>query len=253
MRLYLFSSGYISCERSVFVVDGGNKRVHVPTPFYLIKHNGKNILFDTGNAASYIGKTVNEERGEAGVVMSGKEWAPNAIESAGVTREQIDIVILSHLHSDHVGTADQFPNATIIVRRKEYDYAIRPDYFMTRVYSVFNDMPDLDYYFIKGDEAFDVFGDGCLVLISTPGHTPGHQSLILQTQESGIIVLTADACYTSQNLDQSLLPSDLVCDRTSYLSQISRFRLYEKTGAMIITGHDADGWETYRHAPNFYE
>lgn len=252
MRIYPFSAGYIACEKETFSPGGGDAWGHVPVPFYLICHKGKHVLFDTGNPASIIGRVIDEKARQRGMVMTQAEYAPNAISAVGIRPEDVDLVLLSHLHVDHVGAAQAFPNATVVVRLREYLYAQKPDDFMAHVYAAFQALPDLNWYLIPGDEPFDPFGDGRLTLISTPGHTPGHQSLLLNTDQSGAMLLTADACYSKANLTGRLLPQDLVCDRTAYFESLDRIRLYQKAGVTVITGHDEDEWAHMKHAPVYY-
>jgi glyoxylase-like metal-dependent hydrolase (beta-lactamase superfamily II) len=135
MKLYFFSSGKLESSRDIFIAGEPKTPFVVPVPFYLIQHKGKNILFDCGNHKLDIAG-----RG-TGLVISGSkpvfdemQWAPNALNAAGVEPGNIDFLILSHLHHDHVGAAAEFPNATVIAHRREYDYAHRPDYFMARAY-----------------------------------------------------------------------------------------------------------------------
>ncbi len=126
-------------------------------------------------------------------VFKEDEWAPKAIEKVGLKPEDIDIIILSHLHHDHAGAVTAFPNATVIVQKVEYDYVRRPDYFMTQAY--YNDeapapvtnfrfdgkdaleADNVDWYFLDGwkDDKFDLFNDGKLIIYFTPGHSVGHQ------------------------------------------------------------------------------
>lgn len=187
-------------------------------------------------------------------VFREEELAHHAIQTIGVQPENIDFIILSHLHHDHAGEICQFPNATVIVQQAEYDYAHRPDYFMEQTYYA-DEVPaqGIDWYFLHGkaDDRFDLFGDGRIVIYYTPGHTIGHQSLLVRTEKDGAFLLAADACYTTENIAEGVLPG-LVLDSHAYLHNLVTFRLLQKTGVTIVPGHDPLQWQQFRHAPEYY-
>ncbi|MCC8150803.1 MAG: N-acyl homoserine lactonase family protein [Lachnospiraceae bacterium] len=271
MKLYFFSSGILESTKGLFVNGGGKTPFNVPVPFFLIQHKGKNILFDTGNHKDdQEGHLLKRLIDGVKPVFSEEEWAPKAIEKVGLKAEDIDFIIVSHLHHDHAGAIAEFPNATVIVQKSEYDYVRRPDYFMTQAYyndeapapvTNFNmdgmdalEMNNVDWYFLDGwnDNKFDLFGDGKIVIYFTPGHSVGHQSLLVRTDNDGSFLLAADACYVEENISSGVLPG-LVVDCQSYLQNLKTFRLLEKTGVKIVTGHDPESWQSFKHAPEYYQ
>ncbi len=269
MKLYFFQSGILESTKGLFVQNGGPERFDVPVPFFLIQHKGKNILFDTGNHKDDVNDHLLPRLVD-GVkpVFDEDEWAPNAVKKVGLQPEDIDIIIMSHLHHDHAGAITEFPNATVIVQKAEYDYVRRPDYFMTQAY--YNDeapapvtgfdmqgtdgleLDNVDWYFLNGEPTYDLFGDGKIVIYFTPGHTVGHQSLLVRTDEDGEFMLCADACYVSDNIEKVCLPG-LVALCPEYLQSIKTFKLMKKLGVTIVTGHDPELWETFKHAPEYYK
>ena len=105
----------------------------------------------------------------------------------------------------------------------------------------------LDYREIDGEH--DVFGDGSVVLLPTPGHTPGHQSLWIRPAPGVQFVLTADACYTQEHLERMVLPS-AVHDAPEMTRSMQRLRdLRERQSAQLLYGHDAAQWRALPHAP----
>ena len=255
MKLYFFSSGYLESYRDLFIVNGGHTTFNVPVPYFLIQHKGKNILFDTGNHKDDMNGHLSERLlSNVRPVFTEDEWAPKAIEKVGLKPEDIDFVIMSHLHHDHAGAITEFPNATVIIQKSEYDYAHRPDYFMTQAYYPDEFPQDVNWYFLDGwnDNKFDLFNDGKIIIYFTPGHAYGHQSLLVDTDKDGSFLFTADACYVQENIDKGILPG-LVCDCPAYLQNLKTFKLLEKQGVQIVTGHDPEKWETFKHAPEYYE
>lgn len=270
MKLFFFSCGILESTTDLFINGQGKDSFLAPVPFFLIQHNGKNIMFDTGNHPDdMIGHLLSRLTDNVNPIFSEADLAHNAIRKVGLTPEDIDIIILSHLHHDHAGEITFFPNATIIVQKDEFDYIRRPDYFMTQAY--YNDeapanvtnfymdgkdvlkKPQIDWFFIDGniDKSFDLFGDGRIVIVFTPGHTIGHQSLLVTTDDGTRFLLAADACYTEANLRSNTLPG-LVADSHAYMNNLSYFRLLEKTGAKIVYGHDPQSWSQFNLAPEYY-
>lgn len=119
MKLFFFSCGVLKSTKGLFVNGGGDEAFFVPVPFFLIQYKGKNILFDTGNHRE-DGKGHLLKRLVQGVlpIFKEEELACQAIQTVGVKPEEINFLILSHLHHDHAGAITEFPGATVIVQKK---------------------------------------------------------------------------------------------------------------------------------------
>ena len=274
MKLYFFNCGVLKSTKDCFVQGAAHEPFDVPIPYFLIQYKGKNILFDTGlhkddKDGHLLPRLVSAYTPE----FTEDQLSYNAIRKVGVEPEDIDILILSHLHFDHAGCIDKFPNATVIVRKSEYDYVRRPEYYMAHTYYSDEapaltteidadgkaidpkDLQGTKWFFLKDkeDDRFDLFRDGRIVIYFTPGHTVGHQSLYVRTDEDGEFMLCADASYTRENVDNTSLPG-VVENNIDFLQNLRLFQLMEKTGVKIITGHDPEEWKSFRHAPEeFYQ
>ena len=143
------------------------------------------------------------------------------------------------------------------VQRIEYEYAYAPDWFAKGAYIRADfDKPGLDWKFLGGEytDHFDLFGDGAIRMIFTPGHSPGHQSSLVRLPNTGSILLTIDAAYTMDHWEDRALAS-LVCSSVDAARSVRKLRrIAEETGAMVVTGHGPVLWPTFQHAPaGFYE
>jgi glyoxylase-like metal-dependent hydrolase (beta-lactamase superfamily II) len=101
---------------------------------------------------------------------------------------------------------------------------------------------------------YDLFGDGTIRMIFTPGHSPGHQSFLITLPNTGPVLLTIDAAYTLDHWEDKALPG-LVCSSVDAANSVAKLKkIAEDTGALLVTGHDPDNWNTFKKAPNqFYD
>lgn len=259
MRLYMFEAGILQSQKHFFTLNQGvDEPFNVPVPFFLIKHSKGNVLFDTGNALEIVHDKHNhwgDILGAYDPIMTEEQWCVNAIKKVGCTPEDINYVILSHLHLDHAGCVGLFPNSRYVVQREELHFAYVPDPYMKAAYIRKDFDKEVDWMILEGwkQDCFDLFGDGSLIIYFTPGHTPGHQSLLVNLPNSGPMFLAADSCYTEKNLDQGALPG-LMWNAAETVRSVERMRhLREAQGTRIITGHDPIAWEKFQKSPSWYD
>ncbi len=236
----------------------GDPNYLIPVPFFLLMHPKGHVVIDGGNAA----ETASDPRGYWGKVtdvywpiMTECDGCVAQIDRLGVDVNDIRYVVLSHLHLDHTGSIGRFPNATHVVRKREYDYAHAPDWPAAGAYvSADFGRPGLRWQFLDGpeDELVDFFGDGVLTIIPTPGHTVGHQSFMVTLPETGSVILTCDAAYTFDHWNDMALPG-LMASSIETVASVRKLRaLAEKRGAMVVTGHDPEAWKSLKKAPDYY-
>ena len=257
MKMYVFHAATLHTDKVYLVAGVPSQEFHVPVPYYLIKHEKGYVFYDTGHnlasvedAEGYLPAPIYAGYGPE-IYKEG--YILNALEKAGVKPEEIMYVVCSHLHFDHCGGMGFFPNATYIVQKEELAYANNPDPFMQLVYYKEDFNKGLNWLVLDGwnDNRYDIFGDGKLVIYFTPGHTPGHQSLLVNLEDSGPMILTGDACYTADNLDELKL-SGLACDNSAYVKNLKMFQDMRKRGIKVVIGHDPEQWETTKKFPEFY-
>lgn len=254
MKLYVFNVGSIKLDKG-YITAGKDmsKPLEVPVPAYLITHPKGNVLFDTGMSRDVIDKP-DERWGLVAKVFvpiekNGQDIV-SQLSKLGYKPDDISIVVNSHLHLDHAGDNKYFPKAKFIVQRDEIRAAYYPEIFQRAAYFKKDFDHPLKYTEVEGD--YDVFGDGTIKCVFTPGHTQGHQSLMVDLKNSGKMFLPADSCYTRENLDLPVLPG-IVWDNTLTMKNIMKMRDMEEQGVKIIFGHDPDLMKTYKIAPEYYD
>jgi glyoxylase-like metal-dependent hydrolase (beta-lactamase superfamily II) len=181
------------------------------------------------------------------------DQAPAAqLRARGLEPSEVRVVVMTHLHNDHAGGVPEFPGATFVVDGAEWESAIagrqlRRGYRRQQFDYAF-DWRLLDWEdqavdsFASFGRTLDLFGDGSVRLLSTPGHTVGHQSVLLRLAGREAL-LTGDAAYTRRAIEPGETPL-LMADEHRFFRSLREIRRYvEQTpSALVIPGHDAEAW-----------
>ena len=229
--------------------------IWVPVPVFLVEHpTAGNLLVDTGfHASVQDGARSSLGRRQAWVLPAREaagESAPEQLRARGIEPEGIATIVMTHLHNDHASGAIQFPAATFVVDAAEWTAACKGGFaegYRREHYDQPLDWRTVDYAAAPPHATFertlDLFGDGSVRLLSTPGHTRGHQSLLLRLRD-GELLLTADAAYTRRAIEDDVLPIFIFGGEENYRRSLAAIRAYGKQDpeAVVITGHDAALW-----------
>ena len=239
---------------ALFVLDYGLFQVHANGRIigicgFLIKTDaGENILIDTGFPAKYAYNTdaasAQDQLGTFGTVLAlTTDNLPLAqLAKADVTPADIDLLIISHTHIDHVGGLADFPTAPILIAKAERDLP-RPLYWGA-VQPM--DWPERSYKPITQDTRI---GPGFQVLL-VPGHAPGQLAFLLDLPETGPVLLTSDAISRPAEIDEKFAGS---WDEAQAQASAARLvDLADQTGAFVIYGHCPDQWPTLNKTPLAY-
>jgi glyoxylase-like metal-dependent hydrolase (beta-lactamase superfamily II) len=260
IELHMFQTGTLRTKTKYIKMNQGEDPYEIPVPWFLIKHPQGNVVIDGGNAI----EAAIDKRGHWGAVvdaydpiMQVSENCVDQLKLVDVSPQSVRFVVQSHLHLDHTGAIGRFPKAMHIVQRAEYDYAFKPHWFSAGAYIRADfDRPGLNWKFLGGEytDNYDLFGDGTVRMIFTPGHSPGHQSFLVTLPKTGPILLTIDAAYTMDHWENKALPGLVVSSADAADSVAKLRKIAADTGAMVVTGHDPVTWEGFRKAPHdFYD
>lgn len=228
--------GWLRTQQRTLVHGGATDVSAIPVPAWLVRHQRGVVVFDAGLHPSLVdgpaslgslAKLFTPQLEPGGTV--GPRLAEHDVDPAGRLT-----VVVSHCHFDHVGGLCDLPNARLVVQRDEWRAATVDE----AAGGYDRSLHDLGHDLVLVDGEHDVFGDGTVVTLPTPGHTCGHQSLRVLAAD-GPTILTGDACYFLHTLDDEVLPPfgfDLEQQRRS----LALLRDERDRGTRIVPGHDTD-------------
>jgi N-acyl homoserine lactone hydrolase len=251
MKMHALSGGRVRMRKSVYVPDADRgDMIELPVSCFLLRHPQGNVLFDTGCHPS-VPENPQRWQGMEKImtpIMPPGENVLTSLSAIGVLADDVDVVVCSHLHPDHCGCNAFFKRATIVIHAKEIEAARKP-----------NAVP-MGYLASEWDfgtpEALsgqrDVFGDGKIVLIELPGHTPGSIGALVQLERSGTFLLAADTVSVRVSLDTGVHPRN-VQDHDALERSFTEIRRIEAGGTTILCGHDAAQWDALRKGADSYD
>ena len=210
---------------------------------YLLQHERGTFLWETGIPDSVAGQDDGVTSPNGAVVWFRDRTLIGQLESLGVEPDDVTYVAVSHTHGDHIGNARAFTKSKMLLQKLEYEFA------MTTTPRPFHDEQPIEL--LSGDH--DVFGDGSVIVLSTPGHTPGHQSLLVRLPKTGPLVLTGDLVHFQYMWDQKIVPPFNFNAEQSRLSLNRVASLLAEHRAQLWIGHDKDLTSRIDRAPKFYE
>jgi glyoxylase-like metal-dependent hydrolase (beta-lactamase superfamily II) len=242
MKIFFLQSGWIRTKRHLLVKGRGvGEPYTVPIPFFLLVHPKGKLLFDTGQPLSDAFRRNVDPDADFIPLMTEHDYVIPQLAKLGIAPSSISHVAVSHLHGDHAGGLGEFKNAVHLLRRAELESSRRREAF-----------EKLASKLLDSEELYDVFGDGSARLMSTPGHTPGHQSLLLASKDLGPTLLCADAVYADEVLEDYAL-SSANSSRADAVRTLMKIRAMKRDGVRIVSGHDPVAWRSFRLAPHCYE
>ena len=211
---------------------------------YLIRHANGLLLWDTGVPDAVATMPDGMVVANGAITYRRAKTLASQLAELGVKPADVTYVALSHTHGDHVGNIALFGSSTVLIQGAEYDWAMaganKPAFAVSEKFER-----------LAGDH--DVFGDGSVTILSTPGHTPGHQSLLVRLPKTGSVVLSGDAVHFRDNWEHRRVPS-MNTDRAQTLASLQRLQsVLDERRAQLWINHDKAQSEGLRYAPAYYE
>ncbi len=244
-KLYVLDCGHISAPDQSRWSPGVN--VGVPIELsdncYLIHNTQGWFLWDTGLSDALAANPDGAKDPNSGLLAKRTKTLSGQLDQLGVKPADIRAIGISHTHPDHIGNVEEFPLVMLYVQKAEYDWPnangtprFKPEHPVTK---------------LEGDH--DVFGDGSVVIISTPGHTPGHQSLLVRLPKTGAVVLSGDAAHFKANWDNRRVPGFNSSKEQSLTSMQRIADILAKEHAQLWINHDKTQSDAQKKSPEFYE
>lgn len=233
MKIERLIVGWFTAPVGIFRAgDDLDRTVRFPVPAYVVEMGTERILIDTGlNPAAIADPAAYYERPEV--------FAASTLEQDRSVAEQLDVstlskVVLTHLHWDHVGGLSLIPTSVpLVIQRAEWEAghdeaAAQRNFFLPRDYAE----DGREVVLLDGDH--DLLGDGSIELLSTPGHTPGHQSVRI-----GELVLGIDVAHFASGFDDHRFPV-FADDHEQQARSAERLRALRDAGLTVLPGHDPE-------------
>lgn len=253
MKMHILSGGRLTMRKRTYYPDAERGEMfELPVSCILLRHAQGNVLFDTGchpDVAEHAEARLGAIAKYMIPAMKPGDHVLNSLKAVGLGPDDIDVVVCSHLHTDHCGCNAFFKKSTIIVHALEIEAAKLPDAADSGYITADWDHP-LRMQVI--DTQTDVFGDGKIVLIPLPGHSRGMTGALVKLDRSGEMLLASDALSVRANLDTNTSPKNN-WDSEQFLKSLDEIRRIERGGAQIICGHDDAQWRTLKKGEDFYD
>ena len=236
--------------------ENAGRSIEFSSTCWLIKHGSEWLLWDAGVPEA----ALNDPRGWSTlpklIVYHLDKTLTDQLAEIGLQPRDIARVAISHTHGDHIGNVGLFPNSTILIQQAEYSWINSPDgpndnvnQLMALARKLLGAPKNLQL--IDGDT--DVFGDGSVTLVSTPGHTPGHQSLLVHLKNSGFIILSGDVVHLQENFEKNRVPSLNTNNAESIASMQKIRQLIAMYKATLFINHDKKQTDKLKLLPAFYD
>lgn len=251
VRLYALDCGRIHLKDKGMFSDTGEydgQPVDLVDPCYVIRHPKGTLLWDTG-----LGDKLAENKNGVDFDLGHMQVDVTLIDQLkqiGLTPADITYLSFSHTHFDHTSNANEFPGATWILNKTELAWAeSKPGPFVN--IDTFSAYKTAKTQIIDGD--YDVFGDGSVRILKTPGHTPGHQSLELRLKKAGVVILSGDLYHLRDNYKFRRVPPFNV-ERADTLASIDRITtILKNTKGRLVVQHDPNDFKALPKLPKYLD
>ena len=252
VRLYVFDCGVL--KRGEPTAYGLTRAQVGSTDFadacYLVAHPRGTLLWDVGIIPDDQIKPGGTEVAAANGTNIAKVTLRSQLAALGYSSRDITYLAISHGHADHIANANEYAGATLLLQKAEWNSMFSAEAQKLPLFSVYGALESSKTVLLEGDR--DVFGDGTVVIKSTPGHTPGHQSLFVKLARTGPVLLTGDLYHYAAERTMKTVPVRDNKEQT-VASRAAMDELLRNTGAQLWIQHDIQANATLKHAPLYYD
>jgi N-acyl homoserine lactone hydrolase len=219
---------------------------------YLVRHAKGLMLWDSGNPDRFATLANGQANPRGTLIAYMKKPLADSLKEIGVAPADIGHFAMSHSHGDHSGNANLFAGSTIYMQTVEYDVVFGPEpQKFNFIAANFEKLRGSKFVKLNGDH--DVFGDGSVVIKSTPGHTQGHQSLLVRLPRTGPVLLSGDAVHLKANWDAKRVPSINFNAEQSLRSMNEMDAFLKSSGAALWINHDREQSSGIPKSPAFVD
>jgi glyoxylase-like metal-dependent hydrolase (beta-lactamase superfamily II) len=251
LKLYVFDCGMLHFDTlaGFSVADDETDIRDLIVPCYMVEHEKGRLLWDGGLPSAVAGE---EGMQIEGLHMRLDRTLDDQLSDMGLNMGSFDFMAFSHMHFDHVGVANEVDGATLLIQQTEYDAAFAdPVTILGFDPALYDRLKYADRVLLDGDH--DVYGDGKVRIISAPGHTPGHQVLFIDLENTGPVMLSGDLYHFAISREQKRVPEFNV-DVEQTLESMNRVESFVvETGAQFWIEHELARFEQLDKAPSHYD
>lgn len=253
VQLYAMNCGEMNfADVGMFADDGsmdGQSREFIDS-CYLIRHPDGDLIWDTGFPDAIADMPNGLDLPDMGTTVRMPAKLVDQLAQLELTPADIEYVSISHMHTDHTGNLNVFAGSTWIVDADEraamFSERARAD---AQGFATYNQLENAETIQIEGDGDHDVFGDGSVVIVQTPGHTPGHTILRVNLAGAGTVLLTGDMYHLAETRERRLVPT-FNHDREQTLAAMDKIdALAAETNARVIRQHVPADFESLPQFP----
>jgi len=237
----LFSSGEYA---------GRAKKMAVPC--YLIRHPKGDMVWDTGIPDNISqmpdGLPILDGLAVARVSVT----MESQFKELGISTKDVEYLALSHAHFDHVGNVGQFTNSTLLIHKSEHEFMFGAGVEAGVVDAgLVEPLRTVETVFFEGEH--DVFGDGKVIIIPTPGHSPGHSVLLVKLKNKGTVMFSGDLFHLAESRERKIVPV-INPDREQTLKSMDSFNARViKENAEVIIQHDLREFNALPKIPEYLD
>lgn len=256
IRIYILNSGLCTANNLEIFAEAEsdiykNRKKKMSIACFLVQHPKGRLLWDTGLPDSLFDEPKGFDVLNGDLNFSVQKPLISCIEELGITPKDIDYLTFSHMHYDHIGNSNQFAASTFLIDETEYESAFNINTEESPFYTMYNELKDSRTVKMVGE--YDVFGDGSVLTVPAPGHSPGHRVLYIELPETGPVVISGDLYHFAEQRTHKRVPR-INHDRELTLKSMESIEKFiaDKKAKLIIS-HDHEQISLLPQSPDYLE